>query len=232
MRTNREFVSRISNDLKALTKDGRITRRHILAIGQDKAKFLLAQKLDELTLFREEDLSQHINCFELENLSSIECDIIEFRNCRSVMKSVKELPEGLFGKKGSGIISVTSIDGSIVFHPTNERAFRNIQRLKHTRDLSSYYLIKNKHLYLPNSEVEVVNIHMIATKRYQEKDASACCDKVLDCKSFWDYEFVCPDRFFDLVVRDTLTELANIYRTSVEDSNPNLDVNQKGKTTE
>lgn len=232
MNTNATFVSRVINNLKALTKDGHISRRFVLDIGQTKARFLMSQKLDELTLFREDGLISFIDCFELENVPTIKCDIIEFRNCKSVMKSVKKIPEGIFGKNGSGIFSVTSIDGSIVFDYTNVRRFRDLQNIRYKLHQSNYYVIKDGYLYLPESEVEVVNIEMIALKKSEVEDVSTCCETKSSCKSLWDYEFVCPDRFLDIVVRDTLQEVATIQRSSVEDSNPNLDINQKGKTDE
>jgi len=230
MNTNADFVSRVVNNLKALTKDGHISRRFILDIGQNKARFLMSQKLDEMTLFREDGIISFVDCFELEEIPTIKCDVIEFRNCKSVMKSIKKLPEGLFGKNGSGIFSVTSIDGSIVFEYTNVRRFKDLQNIKHKLHQSHYYIIKDGYLYLPESEVEVVNIEMIALKKHEVDDASTCCPTKEVCKSYWEYEFVCPDRFYDLIVRDTLQEVGSIYRTSVEDSNPNLDSNQKGKT--
>lgn len=231
MRTNAEFVSRIANDLKSLSKDGRINRRHVLAIGQDKAKFFINQKLDELTLFREDGIISTIECFELENIPTKKCGIFEFKLCKSLMKSVEKLPEGFFGKNGSGIIEVSKIDGSKVFQPTNTRRYRDITNLKYKRDTSSYYIIQDGYLYLPDAEIEAVNVQMITLKKWEIEKASTCCSKRDDCKSYWDYEFVCPDRFYDLVVRDTLTEMASIYRTSIEDTNPNLDPNQPGKTT-
>jgi hypothetical protein len=230
MNTNADFVSRVVNNLKALTKDGHISRRFILDIGQNKARFLMSQKLDEMTLFREDGIISFVDCFELEEIPTIKCDVIEFRNCKSVMKSIKKLPEGLFGKNGSGIFSVTSIDGSIVFEYTNVRRFKDLQNIKHKLHQSHYYIVKDGYLYLPESEVEVVNIEMIALKKHEVDDASTCCPTKEVCKSYWEYEFVCPDRFYDLIVRDTLQEVGSIYRTSVEDSNPNLDSNQKGKT--
>ena len=56
MKTNEEFVSRVINNLKGVSKDGHVSRRFILGIGNDKARFLMAQKLDEMTLFREEGI--------------------------------------------------------------------------------------------------------------------------------------------------------------------------------
>lgn len=232
MKTNTEFVSRVAGELKALTKDGRISRRLILSAGQDKARFLMGQKLDEMTLFREDGIISTIHCFELETVAAVECDIVDLRHCKSVMKSIKKIPEGIFGKNGSGILYVYTVDESQKFEYTNPRRYKDIKLIRHLRQIGNYYTIKNGYLYLPDSEVEVVGIQMIALFKYQANEASSCCETNQKCQSYWDYEFMCPDRFYDLVVKDTLTELANIYRTSVEDSNPNLDVNQKGKTTE
>ena len=230
-KTNLEFVSRIVGDLKANTKDGRMSRRQILSIGQDKSRFLMSQKLDEMTLFREEGLISTISCFELENVPLIECDLVDIPHCKSVMKSVNKIPEGLFGKNGSGILAVMSIDNSKRFDFTSQRRYKDIKNMKYLRDKGRYYTIQNGYLYLLDSEVEMVYIQMIALKKEQTIEASSCSSQEAKCQSVWEQVFICPDRFYDLVVRDTLTELANIYRTSVEDSNPNLDVNQKGKTT-
>lgn len=230
-KTNLEFVSRIVGDLKANTKDGRMSRRQVLSIGQDKARFLMSQKLDEMTLFREESLISTIPCFELENVPFIECGLVDIPHCKSVMKSINKIPEGLFGKNGSGILAVMSIDNSMRFDFTTQRRFKEIKKMKYLRNKGMYYTIQNGYLYLLDSEVEMVYLQMIALKKEQTAEASSCASKEAKCKSIWNQPFVCPDRFYDLIVKDSLAELANIYRTSVEDSNPNLDVNQKGKTT-
>jgi hypothetical protein len=66
---------------------------------------------------------------------------------------------------------------------------------------------------------------------YRDQALSLCsCNPIKECKSVWDQEFICPDRFLDLVIKDTLSEIASIYRTSIEDANPNLDINQKSQT--
>lgn len=231
MKTNSEFVSRIAGDLKALSKDGRISRRLILSIGQDKARFLMSQKLDEMTLFREDGIISTIACFEMENIPLVECDLVDVANCKSIMKSTKKLPEGLFGKNGSGIIYVSTVDNSKKFEYTNLRRYRDVKNIRFKRNLVNYYTIQNDHLYLLDSEIEMLSIQMIALKKDQVSDTSSCCSSEEKCASRWNNSFVCPDRFYDLVVRDTLTELGNIFRTSTEDSNPNLDPNQKGKTT-
>jgi len=231
MRTNAEFVSRIVNDVKALNKDGRINRRHVLAIGQDKARFLMAQKLDELTLFREEGLIMYVPCVELEEAPLIECDFLDMRICKSIMKSKKPLPEGLFGKTGAGILEVTTIDNEEKIAHTTLSQKRNAENYKHKRKAKGQYLFRSGHLFIVNQEIEAVNLTMFIIEPYKLREISGCCAEEEKCLSNWDYPFICPDRFLDVVVRDTLMEIAQIHRQMVEDTNPNLDPNQKGKTT-
>jgi hypothetical protein len=114
MITNNEFVSRIVNNLKALSKDAHISRRFILGIGRMKSAFLISQKIDEMTMFKEEGLITTVDCFRLESVDVKSCEIFEFRLCQNLMKSVCKIPDGFFGKNGSSIVSVLSIDGTHV----------------------------------------------------------------------------------------------------------------------
>lgn len=230
MITNSEFVSRVTNNLKAITKDGHISRRFILSVGKIKARFLMSQKLDEMTLFKEDGIISHIECFSLKKVEAKSCDIFEFRLCKNVMKSCEKIPDGLFGKNGSGIVSVFNVDGSKEYHYSTINRYAGREKRKYTRESNSYFYLKDGYMYLPDSTNELVEISMFALNKW-ELEEKCGCKKSSPCKSYWDYEFVCPDRFIDLVHRDTLQELASIYRTSVKDENPNLDENQKSKTS-
>lgn len=229
MRTNKEFVSRIINDLKANTKDGRISRRHVLHIGKQKAGFLIAQKWDEMTLGKEEDLITHIDCLEFESLDVKRCDIFEFRRCDSLMRSTKKIPELVFGKNGPAILQITTVDGQGDYDYITPREYNRLQSRKYVIRDSKYFYVKDGHLYLPNSTTELLDISIITLDKKKSEDCSTCGgkDKGSKCKSIWDYEFVCPDRFYDIVVRDTLQELASVWRTSLKDEKPNMNENEK-----
>jgi hypothetical protein len=145
------------------------------------------------------------------------------------MKSIKKLPEGLFGKNGSGIISVTNVEESASYDYITPTMFINLQkRKKYSRDITRYFYIKDGYLYLPNSTNELVEVRMITMDTKGAEEVSSCIE--CNCKSTWEYNFICPDRFLDLVLRDTLQEVGSIYRTSIKDENPNMDSNQKSKT--
>lgn len=230
MITNNEFVSRIVNNIKGLSKDSHISKRFILNTGKTKSRFLLSQKLDELSMFREDGAITTVPCIELESIDGKSCDIFEFNMCQNIMRSKLKLPEGIFGKNGSGVVSVTNVDEQKTYKYITPNSFRTLQlRSKYSRDTTRYYYIKDGYLFLPNSTNELVEIRMLTLNKKEAEDISAC--KECSCKSIWEYEFVCPDRFLDLVVKDTLQEIASIYRTSIEDANPNMEPNQKTATT-
>lgn len=231
MITNAEFVSRVVNNIRATSKDSHISRRFILNIGRTKAKFLMSQKLDEMSMFREEGLITTIDCFRLSQIDSKSCSIFEFNLCDNLMRSVNKLPEGLFGKNGAGVVSVMSIDGGHEYHYISPQRYSLLKKRKYSRDNSRYYYIKDGYLYLPNSTTELVEIRMFVL---DQSEAQSVCDCIGEegnkCKSVWDNNFICPDRFLDLVLRDTLQEVASIYRATPPDENPNMDENQKSKT--
>lgn len=234
MITNSEFVSRIINNLKALSKDSHISRRFILGIGRTKSAFLISQKIDEMTMFKEEGLITTIDCFCLEQVEAKVCDIFEFRLCQNLMKSTKKIPEGFFGKNGVGIVSVVSIDGEHVYDYITPQRYSLTLRNKYRKGNIRYYYIKDGYLYLPDSTNELVELRMFVIDKAKAEEACCCPDKVKEnkCKSAWESEFICPDRFLDLVIKDTLQEVGNFYRTSVSDENPNLTENQKDQTAQ
>ena len=233
MRTQGEFVSRITNDLKAVNKDGRASRRHILNIGKEKAAFLIAQKWDEMTMNKEEGLITHINCVEFESIDVKRCDIFEFKLCRSVMKSVKQIPELIYGKNGPAILQVTTVDGEEVYQYISPRQFSSIKKRKYVIRDTRFFYLKDGHVYLPNSTTELLDLSIITMNKKESEEVSTCEGSedagIVNgkCKSVWDYEFVCPDRFYDLVAKDTLQELLGSFAVIQGDGNPNLNANEK-----
>ena len=143
----------------------------------------------------------------------------------------KKLPETIFGKTGAGIVSVTNIDGTAEYTYATPNAIINKAKRQYGNKVNQkFYYIRDGYLYLPNAETELVNITIFALDTSEVEDVSECstCE---ECNSKWDNEFVCPDRFIDLVLRETVQEIASIYRTSIADENPNLDENIKSQTT-
>jgi len=66
-----------------------MSKRFVLHILEQKMTFFLSQKLRDRTLYRESNLFSVINCYELEKIDTVSCDIIEFKTCDVVMKGKK-----------------------------------------------------------------------------------------------------------------------------------------------
>lgn len=230
--TNAKFVSRVVNGLKALNKDAHVSKRHILEIGRSKSKTYISQKLLDKTLFKEENLFRYINCFKLHDEDRIKCGIYEFARCESLMKSDKKIPGLVFNKYGSSILSVSSIDGMTQFTPTtlsNYSLFKQRKDSDKFKGRTNYYYIKEGFLYLPDSEIEMVNIVYIPFDDSKVDDVSECSEAD-PCESIWDREFIVPDKLGEQVITETINEVFTGDR-NVEDENPNGDSNIKSSTT-
>jgi hypothetical protein len=229
--TNSEIVSRIINGAKALDKDSHISRRYVLNVARSKATFLMSQKLLDKTLYREDDLIKHLPCFPLKKISRKDCGIVEFKLCKSIMKSKDPIPGLIYSRYGNSIISISSIDGSELFYPITLKKYNLNQRREHASLVKQkYYYIKDGYLYLPDSEIEMVDIDLISLEPEKLNDISEC-ETADCCKSAWDSEFVCSDKLLEAVITDTRNEVLSALNIP-KDENPNMDSNIKSQTSQ
>lgn len=215
-----EFVSRVVNGLNALNKDTRISRRYILNVGTNIVKDFVAKKLTEGMLLKDLDIITTIDCFEMEPDNVVSCGIVEFSRCESLMKSKCKLPELFGGIFGASIVSVTSIDDLTEFKPVSLKQFRrNMDRSTEIgQDYKEYY-VKDRYLYIPNSNVRRLNVELITL--YPE-DVRCCGQEEEDCVDIYDTKFIVPSKIIDNVVKATIQEIAFKKQIPV-DENPNLD---------
>ena len=146
MISNREFVSRVSVGMRSISKDLAIPPRYVLSIGRIKAKDIMIQKLDELTLNKEEGIKTSIECFEMNRIKYKDCGVIEFKVCDTIMRSCKKLPETLFGKSGTGVLRVSSIDSRKDYRYITPKDYTRLKRRKYKNSLSRYFSIKDGYL--------------------------------------------------------------------------------------
>ena len=231
MATNGEVVSRVVTGERAVTKDGAMRWRYVLSILRTKAKFLMSQKLDELSLNKEEGIKTKIECFPMERIKSRDCGIVEFKLCNRVMISCNKLPETIYGKSGTGILRVTNIDESKEYKYVTDKEYARLRKRKYRNKTARYFTIKDDRLLCPESNAELLDIELIAIDKDEAEQTSSCAPKESGCRNAWESDFVCPDRFLDLIVQDTISEVANYYRTGQPDENPNMDEHQKTQTT-
>lgn len=228
MLTNKQIVSEVINDLRLLNIDEHISRRFVLFKLKQKAKNLISQKLLDRTLSYEYNLFKTVKCFELKKIDTYKCDIVEFKSCNTVMKSVKPLPEPIYSRLGHSVKEVTNIDGSLELTPINLDQYRRNKR-RQTKDSFSifYYIDSDGYLYIPDKDIEVVTLKII-TVNPEEIEQVQSCGTENKCKSGWDFEFIVPDKLQQAVYKDALiNELVNIYKRVQIDENPDLSEHSK-----
>ena len=217
--TNLEFVSQISGILKSNNKDNKIPKRLILKVGQDASTFLIAQKLMDRTISSETNLFTTIPCFEFEQIESKNCPSIEFRMCKTLMKSKEPLPKLVFSRLGASIRDIVALDGDFVFTFVDETQYRRNKKRQHQlKDQVFVYLGADNHLYIPDREILSLDLTILTIDTTAAEECSSCKEK--DCRSFWDYEFIASSKLIE-AVKDITIQRLQITRTLQEDSNYN-----------
>jgi len=224
---NSELVSRVTGVLNSVNKDSRIPKRLVLHIATEKAIFLMAQKFRDRSLFRESNIYRSVDCVELVEIDKVSCDIVEFRTCNTVMKSKKKLPRLIYSRYGSSLKEVTNIDRGFEFNPTTISKFRrDKQREEFGKD--QFFYIEDNYLYLPESNVKRVTLKLYTPNEYDLVMLNGCSET--KCPNPWDMDFICSDKLVDVVVQETIKEVGLRLQIPT-DENPNMDSNQKSKTT-
>lgn len=225
--TNGEMVSRIVNDINALTKDVHVSRRYIIGIAQQKAGSYISQRWADGSLMGDESLFTRITCFELEEVDRVTCPFVELRSCRILMRSKKALPKMPYSRFGAAILSVSSIDDGTLFTSSSLRkATLNKDRVFGHITNNTYYVLDG-YLYIPDVHIEAVNVVALALDKYEAESLSGC-GKDCGCKSYWDAEFVCPEKIREYVIQETLGEISGVRLKVPTDEKADMDSNKRG----
>src|SRR5690606_33563428 len=123
----------------------------------------------------------------------------EFRSCRQLKRSKLQLPELIYSRFGSSLKEVTSIDNQHTFYPTTPSQWRQNKK-RSLQSKKDYFYIQDGYLYLPDSDVDAVNLLVLTQDLYDLEQCSECSKQ--KCKSAWDYEFVCPDKLLEVVIQE------------------------------
>lgn len=228
--TNGEFVARIVNNGRLLTKDETISRRFVLSIGRAKAKTYMSHKLADNTLFEESNTVTHIDCLQLKEADYISCGLPQLRGCKHLYKSVEKLPELLSSRWGDSIVYVNSIDNTKKLDKLNIARYASMRKRRYADKFGKgYYYVKDGYLYVVDVKLLAVNVGLITLLPEEAEGMSECsaCDS---CKSLWEYDFICSDKLLETVSNETITEVMQYYRRIQPDENPNLSENQRDRT--
>jgi len=217
--TNLQAVSKVINALKLNNRDEHVSKRFILQLLRDTSSFLIAQKWGERSLFSENNLYTIIPCFEFERVDVVNCPNIEFRRCKTLMKSKKPLPKLVFSRLGASIKEIVSLDGDYKFVFLEKGQYQRNKKRQNSIDDEVYiYLDADMHLYIPDRDIYTVDITALTPNHEEVKNCSSCSED--KCKSNWDEKFIIADKLWEAVFGQTLQTMG-VNRQIRSDENAN-----------
>jgi hypothetical protein len=171
------------------------------------------------TISSETNLFTKIECFEFEKVETKNCPSIEFRLCKTLMKSKNPLPKLVFSRLGASIKDIVALDGDFTFTFVDEAQYRrNKKRQNQLKNQVFIYLGSDNHLYIPDREILSVDLIVLTLDTINSEKYSSCAEQT--CKSKWDYTFIVPDKLIE-TVKDLTLQRLGFTRQIQEDQNPN-----------
>lgn len=229
MITNGQLVSRIVNDLNALTKDVHISKRWLLSIAMTKAESYVAQRWDDGSLFEDRNLLTCVDCVEMIPVDKIDCCGEVFSLCSILMRSKYRLPGLLYSTYGPMITKVSNVDGTRYYHYSELENYRLHQQRRFASKKGKKFYVHDGYIYIPDDYIELVNVCYFTMRRREALKISAC--KPADsCLPEWDYEFIYPVKLIEYIVSETVKEALTKIQIP-DDDNPDMDTNQKTATS-
>jgi len=222
---NRKFVSRVSSQLRMLSKDDYVSDRYILSTGVTIASKFITQKIQNRSINKDTSLYKEVLCIEFEPKNIFECKYAEFKSCNNLSRSKKNIKDIgiLFTRYGSSIKELYSIDrNSTVFSESTLYQLRlDSERAGGSNYLNKFYIIDN-YIYIPK-EVKVLSGLILSIDQYE---LDIFCDCSEDCESAWEKEFIAPDSQLEDIINYTIQQVSMSKQIPVDEKG-NLNSNEK-----
>ncbi len=224
----RDFVSDVSNDLKALNIDAWISPKVIYEKGLDiTADFLKKDNSSNLVLYTQVENWMELPCIEMEEIPLTSCGL-DVYICSKVMKSKKKLPDILTSKVSPLIKEVASTDYSKTYNYISSfTKWKNTQKQEFIS--KRYFLILEGYLYIPIGKKDGVESpeKVTMTAYFREEQQVEEFNNGKQCKKLADYTFICPSYLINDVKKETFNQFRQIYLQIQSDDLPNMSSTEK-----
>lgn len=220
MPTLKKIVSDLSDDIKALNIDDRFSYRFLASKFKDKIQVFIRQDARSRELLKESNIWKPINCVNLTDANTIDCDCIE-DDCQLIKKSVIQIPDAYSTTYGN-LIKVFTLDGT--------QEYKEIHAYQHpdkaTREYGSgkYFWLENGYLFIPNVSYKAVKVLIIAKSPQQIDIINGTVSK---CSTPLDEELNYPAYLITVAKTEVLKELSGVTARVVPDEKPNENQNLK-----
>lgn len=203
-----DIVSRIQTTLNTLNRDMYIPKRLILSIFKSKAEYLMAQRFNDKSLFREINLYKWVKCISMEETNSVKCGKMEIETCEHSMISKKKLPELIWSRYGASILMITNIINDKEYIIISPNEYITLKKRRGFEKFKGKYAIiyPDLKILIPDSTVTKINILLYSLDEKID-DISECNDDTTECMSYWEKEVNVPIKIREVVIQETLKEL-------------------------
>lgn len=218
---NREFVSRVSNQVRLINKDDYISDRFVLSIGKSIANKFITQKIQRRSLDRDLSLYKLIECIEFEKVNVFKCNYVEFKSCNKLSKSKNKFSNLTFTRYGSTIKELFTIDRTKSFSESTLYQLRLNNDRSTENNVDKFYLLDD-YIYIP-SHIKTLSALVLSLDQYELDELCNCKD---NCESAWEKEFICPSSLLEDCISLTIQNL--LQTKSIQpDEKPDLSENIK-----
>lgn len=225
--TNRQIISDIVNDLRALNLDDHVSKRYILSKLRSAAALLIKRDADTRRLLNISEIWTVVPCVELCEVPLSDCCDIDIPQCQKVMKSRLRLPETL-QTLYKELIQIFNPKFSREFIFTTPQQYKNIIDREFVDPRLKYYWISNGHIVVPDALVDTITIRGVFLEPARAKRMNSCIPlEEQECISILDQPFTCPDYLVGPVKEQVLKDLFSFYKRNVVDEMPDLNTNLK-----
>lgn len=206
--TYNEVISRVQNTLNAVNKDMYIPKRYILAVLKSKAEFLVSQKFNDKSLFREMNIFSWVNCVEMKEMDTYMCGLVELEDCGTVMVTKVKLPELIWSRYGSSILMVTNITNSKKYQLISPLEFMNIKNRSNFEKFKGKYAIiyPDNRIIIPDSTVKKINVLLYTLD--ESIINMGYCEECDNCNNYYDAEFNLPNKIGEAVIQEAIKEIS------------------------
>lgn len=224
--TNRQIISDIMGDLRAVNLDDRVSKRYILNKLRDYAALYIKRDAEARRILGLSDLWIEVPCVQLCEAPIVDCCEVDIPGCKTVMRSIKKMPEA-YETMYKELIQVFNVQFAKEFRQITPQEYKNIIVREFQDKRIKYFWLSNGYLIVPDSMVTSVTVRGVFLNQDEAKKLNSCDPEENKCPSALDQPFVCPDYLLAIVKQETLKDLFNFYKRNVVDESPNLNTNLK-----
>lgn len=251
--TNREIISEVVGDLRALQVDDRISERYVLAKLKMVNALLLKRENEQFRLYDDNNVWFPIECLQMEYVPAKSVpdgkSSIVINKDVGFSRSLYPIPQLYSTKTGPLIREIQTMDDVGSYQPTTPLEYRRILNREFKNPNIRYFWFDGQNrLVIPNSTTEVVAMTASFVEPWKAKmiDSCACPVRVASsvvsnpacpddivysdsepCPEPLDDPFLCPTHLLSTVKEMASKDLYDFYKRNITDPVPDNDNNSK-----